>query len=261
MGAFSLDAGVEVGVGRTTLVAENPWWISVRTLCARILGWDWERTLVVDHALRSIRRTLIHRAPLVLRGESDMVPIAHTLHRRVLGPDRPFVIYDPYRQARAASVRAARSCATMAAAVDAAAGGSLCVRASRPPKDLAALVERTREPSACVQLVLCWGEGLGDPVFFRPIEVPTLSTRVHEVPRIIDEYAQDAIESLGAPPGSFTSADHRWVLDHVAPSLAEIEKATVRRVALRVAPSMSAAAARLGMAPVSLWRWLERRRS
>jgi hypothetical protein len=41
---------------------------------------------------------------------------------------------------------------------------------------------------------------------------------------------------------------------------AEIEKATRRVVALRVSRNLSQAAARLGMAPVSLWRWILRRK-
>jgi DNA-binding protein Fis len=43
-------------------------------------------------------------------------------------------------------------------------------------------------------------------------------------------------------------------------SLSAIEKAVLRCVALRSSTNMSRAAARLGMAPVSLSRWLERRR-
>jgi hypothetical protein len=49
-----------------------------------------------------------------------------------------------------------------------------------------------------------------------------------------------------------------WVLEHAAVSLPEIEKATLRRVALRSSANVSRAATRLGMAPVSLSRWLAR---
>lgn len=45
-----------------------------------------------------------------------------------------------------------------------------------------------------------------------------------------------------------------------AMAAAEIEKATRRVVALRVSRNLSQAAARLGMAPVSLWRWILRRK-
>jgi ActR/RegA family two-component response regulator len=81
-----------------------------------------------------------------------------------------------------------------------------------------------------------------------------------DLPRVIDEYALNAIKASGAPATSFQPDDHHWVLEHAAPSLPEIEKATLRRVALRASGNLSRAAARLGMAPVSLSRWLGRRK-
>jgi hypothetical protein len=47
---------------------------------------------------------------------------------------------------------------------------------------------------------------------------------------------------------------------HSAASLPDIEKATLRLVAIRESRNLSGAAARLGMAPVSLSRWVGRRR-
>jgi ActR/RegA family two-component response regulator len=61
------------------------------------------------------------------------------------------------------------------------------------------------------------------------------------------------------PASIFTSDDHGWVRDNAAASLAEIEKATLRLVTLRASHNLSHAAERLGMAPVSLSRWLSRR--
>jgi ActR/RegA family two-component response regulator len=77
--------------------------------------------------------------------------------------------------------------------------------------------------------------------------------------RIIAEYAADAIAELAAPAASFTADDHVWIRNHAAASLAEIEAATLRLVALYTSRNLSHAAARLGMAPVSLSRWLGRR--
>jgi hypothetical protein len=65
---------------------------------------------------------------------------------------------------------------------------------------------------------------------------------------------------LGAPAGSFEPDDHRWVLEDAATSFDEIEKATLGGVALWSSANPSQAAARLGMAPVSLLRWRGRRR-
>ena len=47
------------------------------------------------------------------------------------------------------------------------------------------------------------------------------------------------------------AGDRRWIIEHPT-SLAEIEKATMRVVALRMSRHLSEAAERLGMAPVSL---------
>lgn len=65
---------------------------------------------------------------------------------------------------------------------------------------------------------------------------------------------------LGALSASFTAGDHSWVREHAATSLGEIEKVTLRIVALRDFINMSFAAGRLGMAHVSLARWVDRRK-
>src|SRR5262249_13091058 len=69
----------------------------------------------------------------------------------------------------------------------------------------------------------------------------------------------DAIAELNASESCFTAAEHRWVQDHAATSLAEIEKATLRIVARRMTSGVTNAAQRLGMASVSLSRWFTRR--
>jgi hypothetical protein len=90
--------------------------------------------------------------------------------------------------------------------------------------------------------------------------VPPLRERAGDLKRIVDEYARDAIAALRAPRAGFTNRDRAWILQHRASSLSEIEKATLRLVAIRASRSISAAAARLGMAPVSLLRWIGHRR-
>jgi len=54
--------------------------------------------------------------------------------------------------------------------------------------------------------------------------------------------------------------DHAWVRVHAAASLTDIEKATLRLVAIRTSRNLSGAAARLGMAMVSLSRLRGRRK-
>jgi len=86
------------------------------------------------------------------------------------------------------------------------------------------------------------------------------AVRTAELPRIVEEYAVDAVAELRPLGTSFTAADREWVLQNAPLTLAAIEKATLRRVAIRASRNMSDAAARLGMAPVSLSRWVDRRR-
>src|SRR5262245_54492375 len=98
--------------------------------------------LAVELALRSLALALDHRATLTLYGEGDLVPIARGLHCRTLGPDSPFIVCDPRRGTKTASVRSPESRGTGLAAFEAAGRGSLCVRMSRLPDDFHALVVR-----------------------------------------------------------------------------------------------------------------------
>jgi hypothetical protein len=136
------------------------------------------------------------------------------------------------------------------------------VRIRRLPRDFSSVQARIRAPDARVQFIICAGHRHVDDILLTmpaPIILPPLETRRSEVPRIVDEYAIDAITGLGARPECLTADDRAWVVEQQASSLSEIEKATLRLVALRISANTSVAAARLGMAPVSLFRWMERR--
>lgn len=231
---------------------------TLRWFMCRLLGWSDDR--VVDLAIRSLKTAIDHCAALVLCGAGDLVPIAHGLHRHALGDDRPFVVCDPRRANTSASVRSPTNRRSGVAALEAAAGGSLCVRARRLPRDFPALVAQLRAIDD-VLFMVCTNRDytmrlIGRPA---PINVPRLTTRAAEIDRVIAEYAAEAIAELGAPRKAFTAADHQWVREHAAGSLAEVEKATLRLVALHTSRNTSAAAEQLGMAPVSLTRWLDRR--
>jgi hypothetical protein len=137
----------------------------------------------------------------------------------------------------------------------------MCLRYSRLPADIDEVMRRAYEPASEAQLVVCMRHqhtrvALSGPM---AIQMPPLQIRQIELPRIIEEYAVDAIAALGAQSGSFTEEDRWWVMTHSAQSLHEIEKATLRLVALASSQNVSQAAARLGMAPVSLARWFGRR--
>ncbi len=233
-----------------------------RGFCARILGWSGEHAVAVENALRSIHLSLTHCAALVLLGEGDLVPIAQALHRRTIGAEHPFVVCDRRRVNTRASARSPMNYESGMAAVRAARGGTLCVLRARVPRDFSSVVALVRDPAASVQLIVCEDERHAMDPFLAlpaPIRVPSLKARVSELPRVVDEYALDAIGTLGAGDAGFTDADRTWVLEHAASTLSEIEKATLRLVALRMAGTLRGAAERLGMTWVALGQWFGRR--
>lgn len=258
--SFMLLPGMEICIGTKLLVAETQREIRLRAYCQRLLGWGQERQQAVDHALRSLRLTRTRRGALFLQGAGDLVPIAHGLHRRVLGANTPFVVCDRRRTEGVASVRSPTNVRSAEAAVAAAVGGSVCVRHPRLPRDFAKAQSQLCDPRCDVQLYVCMDERCRDITVTGavPVELPPLKIRQPEIPRIIDEYAKEALAAFNASPECFTTADRIWAHRH-AHSISEIEKMTSRVVAVRSSNNTAQAASLLGMAPVSLSRWLARR--
>jgi pSer/pThr/pTyr-binding forkhead associated (FHA) protein len=258
---IELAAGDEIGIGGLTLIAESRRSVALRGFLARLLGWRGERFQVIDLALRSIRMAATRRTALLLCGDGDLVPIARAIHRRAFGADRPFIVCDPRRRQSKATARSPENYQTGMSALEAAIGGSLCVRHLRLPKDFRTVVTALRAPSPQVRLTVCAQTAATCEEYLAvPITIPPLATRPDEIDQIITEYAEDAIRELGASRTGFLPADRDWVRTHSASSLPDIEKATLRLVAIRESHNLSAAAARLGMAPVSLSRWIGRRK-
>ncbi len=254
-----LDPGLEIGIGGITLIAESMRLIELRSFLARLIGWGNDRAETIDLAMRAVRMAQARRTPLVLRGEGDLVPIAHDLHRRELGSDRPFILCDPRRQSLEANVRSSTNFEKGLDALAAARGGSLCVRASRPPADFLKVIAALRDPDSQVQMILCdHSTQDAEAQLSVPITIPPLSSRQSELPHIIHEYTIDAASSFKVPPRFYTE-DREWVLKHSSSSLHEIEKGTRRLMAMRVAGTILGAAELLGMAAVSLRRWIGRR--
>jgi hypothetical protein len=258
---FVLAPGVEIGIGGATLVAESEHTGRLRAFCKRLLGWGGGRMRAVDHALRAIRLARAHRTSLLLCGEGDLVPIAYALHRHIIGSEAPFIVCDRRRTDTLASVRSPPNVPRGIEAFTRAAGGTLCLRHARQPADIDEVRRRAYEPDSEVQLIVCARSkhravSLGGAP---AIEIPLLQLREMELSRIVHEYAEDAITTLEVGPENFNDDDRNWVMAHCAQSLPEIEKATLRIVALSASQSRTQAAALLGMAPVSLARWIGRR--
>ena len=254
-----LEPGCELGLGGVTLIAESPRVIALREFLARILGFSEDASEAVDLALRSVRLSATRRVALALCGDGDLVPIARGLHRCSLGDDRPFVLCDPRRRPTDEQGPLENYTSAMSA-LAAAASGTICVWPKRLPRDFADLLTALRDPSTRVQLIACGQRPVeSKDLVSAPIEIPPLSTRADELERVIDEYARGAGEALGIQ-ASFSEADREWVRRNSAASLPEIEKGTLRLVALRDAGNIARAAERLGMAHTSLGEWIGRRR-
>lgn len=258
----ALRAGTEIGLGRKfILIAESARSIALRSFLARILGWTNDRTTVVDLALRSVLATSSQRGAIVLCSDSDPVAIAHSIHRMAFGSERPFITCDPKRKSTMESVRWTQNFTRGNEALAAAAGGTLCVWVSRLPPDFADVWEALVAPTATVRLVVCSNKPIDGQTFLAvPVVVPALATREPELRHIIKDYAADAVAELGGDVGlHIRREDVDWILRNEASSLAKIETATLRLVALRMFPNLNQAAERLGMARMSLAAWIGRR--
>ncbi len=234
----------------------------LRAFLARILGWT--NKAGIANALRAIHLSSSYKTALVLLGDEDVVSVAMALHRRILGAGRPFVVSDPRRQDTPATVRVPKNRVSGPMAFRAARGGSLCLHEAHRPRDPRSMAALIRGPGAKVQIIVC-GNARDElhPYLLRPapILIPRLRDRASEIPRIVDEYAADAISALGASEADFNDTDRTWVLDHAATTLREIETATLRLVALRQGDGVvNRAAVQLGMTHIGLTRWLQRRR-
>jgi hypothetical protein len=132
-----LIPGLEVGIGGLTLIAESTRLIALRSLLARLLGWSGDKNETVDLALRAVRLAATRRARLVISGDGELMPIAHAIHRLALGAEKPFVACDPRRRRSEATARSVGNIEVGMTAVDAAAGGTLCIWSQRVPRDFA----------------------------------------------------------------------------------------------------------------------------
>jgi hypothetical protein len=256
---FPLTPGVELGIGGVTLIVESPMLGSLRDLLMRVVGWGDHALGDVDLALRAARLAATRREALQLYADDDLSSIstARLLHARTLGSERPFVFCarrprrtDPIAWASYGGLARYESGAE---ALAAAAGGTLCVWPRRHPHDFGRVLEAHRDPASRAQLIVCARNP--DPVIASKIVLPALADRASELERIIDAYAVDA----GAAPGEpLRPSDREWIRIHESKTLAKIQTATQRLVAIRRV-GITRAAELLGMVHSSLSEWIARR--
>jgi hypothetical protein len=258
--------GDEVSLAGEVLIAESRRSIALFEFCGLLLGWDAGRLLEVDQALRAIRHSMAGQFPLLLRGEGDLVQIAHMLHRKARPADAPFIAADPRREDGRATVRSPENHRSAVECVGRAVGGTVCVRTRRLPDDFDAAMEQVRTARqdvwviGCVQRERDWRTPLA--LMGGLVNVPALEDRRAELDRVVRVCAAEAMAMLNAPRvldlDGIESIVHESSLGGI-PTIAGIAKAAERFVAMRMAGGVTRAAAMLGMAPVSLARWYGRR--
>ncbi|MCW5801786.1 MAG: FHA domain-containing protein [Deltaproteobacteria bacterium] len=258
----ALVPGMLLELGGVTWLVESRQLVALRSFLARLIGYGTDRLTEVDHAVRSVRRAAMGQDPLVLAGHGDLAEIARSLHRRVLGEAKPFVVCDRARSATAATVRSGENYAKALLALPAAHGGTLCVPSGRLPDDFSLILAAHREPNARFQLVLY---DVGVPEVIRPnqvtpLVVPPLLERRRELNTIIQGYADDARARFRIRT-PLDEADRGWIAKNASESHPEIEKATERVAAIRDSDgNVSAAATLIGMSSSALGRWFKERK-
>jgi len=231
----------------------------IRPYLERLIGWGLEHAPAVARATEAVELARKRLSHLAMFGPGDLVPIAMSIHMRTVGGDRPFVVIDPRRKIDPCCGRsAARSLATLGEAMDAARGGTVCIRAIRRPRDWDTSSVRLADPDEDVRLTVCYPQSrLGDIELSRPTPVVVADLAGRDIHRLIDEYSEEARAALGMPSPT-TAAQRAWIIaychDHNA-----VECAVRRFLALSCTSGMCEAAYHLGMAPVSLSRWMRRR--
>lgn len=239
-----LASDLEIGIGRLRLVVESPRTVRRRALLARLIGFAPERQAAVDRGLRLLREFAMGRMPLWLTGVDDLPDIGHQLHRETIGEAYPFVV----RCLEASD-------ATLSEGARAARGGTLCTwtrRTSADPGLVRSLVSDGHPPT---RVIVC--SAVAGAV--ASIDIPPLASRLHEIERVVDEYAISAIVKLGARPSSFTTTDRDWLVRHPPATLADLQTSTLRLIAIRDLGGVTHAAVRLGVTHSALSRWLRRR--
>jgi hypothetical protein len=260
-----LRPGLEISLGEAvTLLAESPQLIALREALVRLLGLGASSRGTVDLALRKLRAHSTLRPILVLcggRNERDLVLIAQELHRLTLTDQRPFVVChrrgSSTTNPKKHSIRAVADGLTALAKAD---GGTLCLLNGELPRDLIALLVSMLHRERQVQIVVC-ARNVEDVEFRAPsLVIPPHSTRKTELDRLIAEYAREAARHLACTEQiRLSPAERAWIRAAAGDSVSELQRTTLRLVAVRASGSVSAAAQRLDLSHVALFRWLNRR--
>jgi hypothetical protein len=202
------------------------------------------------------------REIVVLCGEPGLLPLAEELHRLTLTEHRPFVFCGPRRRTSLEETESFTRCATDGlAAVAQGKNGTVCIDEQRRPKDLVEMLgELHRRNRTTLLMVLARNARKAELYTPAPIVIPSLRSRRDEIPQLIMEYEAEAVRRLGIETIELTPAQRAWIADRSSETLPEIQKATLRLIAIRHEGSILGAATLLRMSHQALGAWFARRR-
>ncbi|HWO22234.1 MAG TPA: FHA domain-containing protein [Kofleriaceae bacterium] len=245
---LTLTPGVEIGIGGLCLIAESRQLIALRALLCRFLGFDPDRQVSVDQALRSLREWAALRVSLVLLGDGDLTTVAQQLHAATLAEGAPFTTCSK-QDSGLATLQATRH-------------GTLWT--PRLPQDFAAVAASLCESDNRTRLML-HAQSAADAAraaitLARPaiIALPSFTARHAELERILQESADAAAAKLGPRARSITPRDLEQLVCLKYRGFAALE-ATVHRVVVLRTWGVSRGADRLRISHVALSRWARRR--
>jgi hypothetical protein len=242
-----LSPGAELGIGGVTLIAQSALLVELRRYLARLLGW--QNGADTDGALQTVRAAALGKIHLVLCGAGDLVPFAQRLHAIAIGKDAPFVLYET---------------GPGVAAFDRAVNGTLCLRYGKLPRDLPLVIAGSKQANPRVSLVLCAANPsvaastialLGRTGVVR---IPDVSSRRHELERLIGEFVAETVAELQVPGTGFEADDAARLGALEYGSLGEIAETAMNLVAYRSLGARGGAR-RLAVHHANLLRWLRRR--
>ena len=257
---FLITPGVEIGLGDLILVAENQTLVRLRAFLGRILGRGAENLRTIDLAMRAIRNAAYRRSQLVIAGVEDVVSIARQIHVHTTPPGAPFIVCGKRLHDSDTWVRVTSTRTDASAALEAAAGGTVCVRHDKPPAGYSQLMDATVEPLSTAQMYICAKKASQARALSKaPIVVPKLSSRAADKKNIVKEYALDVIREFGADESCFSEYERDWIADNTD-TFTDIEIATLRTVARNALGSIHEAANRLVLPSALLRHWFMRRK-
>ena len=263
---IQLVPGGRIRLGQVDLVAFSHESDVVRRVFQRYVGYDELAQRAVEDAYHAATR---HRH-LVLLGPpgAGAVAFAQAIHKHTLGPLWPLVIARQFYVDKAGhrlTYRVRESQVEQKRMLTAAGHGTLVMSFDDLPTDPRFLIDSIQDRMYGTRAIFLGHDdtqlGLlralaSDSVIIR---VPALTSRRHELSRVVTDAIIEHAGTQGASAAILTAPDHQRLLTHDWPkNHDEVEEVVKRLIALRMHRKVRRAAKALGMSPGTLSEWAKR---